>query len=105
MRNAVLDKLIKFLWLKQAIKSSRFFKTRYCATRPNKNPMGQYSIQEQYGSPLTEQINAKIQLYLDKKLTQRLVNEWLNTIPEDKRNEAINQLEEGLCDIITNLPE
>ncbi|MFA6027857.1 MAG: hypothetical protein WC752_02940 [Patescibacteria group bacterium] len=60
---------------------------------------------EQHISPLTEQINGMILLYQDKKLTKKLVNDWLDTIPEDKRKDAAYQLEIGLSHGIDNLPE
>ena len=60
---------------------------------------------EQLRSSLTEQINNLIIQYQKKELTQKLVNEWLETIPAEKRKDAVNQLEEGLSYRIINLPE
>jgi len=65
----------------------------------------QLQRQERIIGPLTEQINNMITLHSNGELTQSYIHKWLNTLPEDQKNDAMNQLEVGLSDRIENLPE
>jgi len=59
---------------------------------------------EQTNNAITKEINKMIELYYRQALTQRMVAEWLETIPEDEREYAKDQLESALSDIVSNLP-
>lgn len=55
-------------------------------------------------NPSTPDINKLLEMHENSKLTQTDVNRWLKTLPEEKRDKARGELENGLMDEIENLP-
>ena len=60
---------------------------------------------ERIVSSSTEAINAMIDLRDDGKLTQKMVKDWLEKIPQGERMDASYELELGLALRIEDLPQ
>jgi len=56
-------------------------------------------------SSLTNRVNDFMEENEGVELTKTIVNEWLNTFPEEDRDSAKLELELGLSEDLDNLPE
>ena len=56
-------------------------------------------------SSLTNRVNDFMEENEGVELTKTIVNEWLNTFPEEDRDLAKQELELGLSEDLDNLPE
>jgi len=68
-------------------------------------PHGSELRQEQQKPNRVEEINELVQLLRDGKLTKERAEKWLESVPEEEREEAKQHLEDGIATWIENLPE
>lgn len=60
---------------------------------------------QQMGDKNTPSMNELVKIYQTGELTQAQVQAWLESLPEEERDEAKNSLELGLSFKIENLPK
>ena len=62
-------------------------------------------MENQTPNIITEKIKTLYKIFENGKLTQTIVNKWLNELPKEEQDDAKYALESALFEEVKNLPE